>query len=518
MEEYPKKRYLIDLTTVTPEGIYELAMSGRLAGIALVHIGFFKIINSLEETISYAASIEKLYELSKETGLFRVDITNHMPKGLSYRDFKENRAHFLLTVAIDLDAAIITADSKLEAMASASDVEILRVSMKRKLPSFTSYFEEDVMSVHLKEGVPPMIKRGRPGEWRLEYISDHPITRGELEMISREIHEYTIASGESVKEIIKENSLIAQMGQYRIVITKPPLSDGMELTIVKPLRKLRLSDYTLSSKLLKRLEEQAEGILIAGAPGMGKTTFAQALAEFYYEKGKIVKTVESPRDMQLPPEVTQLSKSYANSEELHDILLLSRPDYTIYDELRDTKDFELFIDLRLAGVGMVGVIHATSPIDAIQRFINRAELGMIPSIIDTVIFIKNGDIEKVYTLETTIKVPHGLTESDLARPVVLVKDFNTGRPEYEIYVFGERTFVVPIKSRLSRRHTEATRRIENMLGKYVPINEIDIESIDDRKILIKIPAEYAPTVLSRTRKKMERLSRRLGIKLEVKPK
>ena len=38
-----------------------------------------------------------------------------------------------------------------------------------------------------------------------------------------------------------------------------------------------------------------------------------------------------------------------------------------------------------------------------------------------------------------------MREEDLARPVILVKDFLTGEVEYEIYVFGEETFVVPVK-------------------------------------------------------------------------
>ena len=510
------KKYIVDLTTATPEGVHELAMSGRVAGIVLVHIGFFRIVETPEETISIATSVEKLYKLAKETGLFEVQLTDHMPRGLNYRDFRENESHLLLSVTMDLDAAIITGDPKLEAMASASNIEVVKIPAARRLPSFTAFFEEDVMSLHLKEGVPPMVKRGKPGSWRLEYIREEPTTRAELEQIVREIHEYSIASGESVKEISRPGSLIAQLGHYRIVVTKPPLSDGMEITIVKPLRKLKLSDYTISAKLLERFEKQAEGILIAGAPGMGKTTFAQALAEFYYEKGKIVKTVESPRDMQLPPEITQLSKTYATSEEIHDILLLSRPDYTIYDELRDTKDFELFADLRLAGVGMVGVVHATSPIDAIQRFIGRVELGMIPSIIDTVVFIKNGDIERVYTLETTIKVPHGLTETDLARPVVVVKDFETDQPEYEIYVFGERTFVVPIRRGPTAKQQKAIKKIINVLSKYVPEEEIEVSLVSANKLLITIPVEYAPIALSRSRKKLDRLKRQLGIKLEVK--
>jgi ATPase len=32
---------------------------------------------------------------------------------------------------------------------------------------------------------------------------------------------------------------------------------------------------------------------------------------------------------------------------VRDILLLSRPDYTVYDEVRNTPDFELYKDLRL---------------------------------------------------------------------------------------------------------------------------------------------------------------------------
>ena len=69
----------------------------------------------------------------------------------------------------------------------------------------------------------------------------------------------------------------------------------------------------------------------------------------------------------LPETITQLAISHGSSEKC-DILLLSRPDYTIFDEIRNTKDFELFADLRLSGVGMVGVLHATKAVDAIQRF------------------------------------------------------------------------------------------------------------------------------------------------------
>lgn len=75
-----------------------------------------------------------------------------------------------------------------------------------------------------------------------------------------------------------------------------------------------------------------------------------------------------------------------------------RPDYSVFDEVRKTRDFQIFSDLRLAGVGMVGVVHASDAIDAIQRFISRLDIGIIPHVIDTVIFVKDGEVKKVLDL------------------------------------------------------------------------------------------------------------------------
>ena len=49
-------------------------------------------------------------------------------------------------------------------------------------------------------------------------------------------------------------------------------------------------------------------LLISGAPGSGKSTLASGLANFYHKTGKIVKTFESPRDLQVDSGVTQYSK------------------------------------------------------------------------------------------------------------------------------------------------------------------------------------------------------------------
>lgn len=422
-------------------------------------------------------------------------------------------------IAKENNMVLITNNPLTRSFCEASGVECLFLKREKKALELERFFSDEVMSVHLKEGAPPRAKAGRPGSWRMILLDDKPIGRDLLNRFVRELIAEALVGGGARLEISRQHSLIVMYRDYRIVVTFPPLSNGIEVTAVRPLVRKRLEDYGLDPMLVERLERGAEGILIAGPPGAGKTTFAQALAEYYLRTGKIVRTIESPRDMVLPPEITQLSKTYASSEELHDILLLSRPDYTIFDEMRDTNDFQLYIDLRLAGVGMVGVIHATTPIDAVQRFIHRVDLGLLTSIIDTVIYLKDGEVKKAYSLEMTVKVPEGLREEDLARPVVLVRDFLSGEVEYEIYVFGEEKFVVPVRQ-ISRAKALPTslrkveKQIVKVLKRYVPVREIRFEP-DEEGLVIRVPEEYLNVVLARGLPKLERIRRKYGIRIDV---
>jgi len=71
------------------------------------------------------------------------------------------------------------------------------------------------------------------------------------------------------------------------------------------------------------------------------------MVDLFLQENHIIKTVESPRDLLVPDSVVQYSFTYGTHDEVRDILLLSRPDYTVYDEIRNKPDFELYKDLRL---------------------------------------------------------------------------------------------------------------------------------------------------------------------------
>jgi len=415
---------------------------------------------------------------------------------------------------------LYTADYVQALVAEAEGVRVNYIPPEIKTTGlkFEEFFTPDTLSVHLKEKTPPLAKRGKPGKFELVKIREEPCTTEEMEEIIREIYEATRVSEESYIEVARAGATVLQLGNYRIAIARPPFSDGLEVTIVRPIVKLKLEDYKLSEKLIERLKERAEGILIAGPPGAGKTCFASSLAEFYSkEKKAVVKTLESPRDMQVSDEITQYRPLEGDFEKTAEILLLVRPDYVIFDEVKKTKDFEIFADLRLSGIGMIGTVHATDPIDAIQRFITRVELGMIPHIIDTIIFIRDGEVKKVYKLGMTVKVPTGMTEADLARPVVEVRDFETDKLEYEIYTYGEENVVVPVseRERVSAVERLAVERILQEIRKFDP--GAKVEFVSNEKVLVKVSNEAIPRLIGRNGTTISKIEEKLGIHIEVEP-
>jgi len=401
--------------------------------------------------------------------------------------------------ALEYGAILITADRIQGDVGIFEGIQIMYVKEKffpkESDPSslkLLEFFDETTMSVHLKQGLPPYAKKGSPGNWHLEKIGEEPLSTKIIEEIAIEIIEMVREDDHSFIEIEKHGVVVAQLREFRIVMTRPPFSNDVEITAVHPLVTLSLEDYSIDSKLNKRLQK-AEGILVAGAPGAGKSTFSAALANYYLEQGKVVKTLESVRDLQVKPEITQYTKLEGSLENSADILLLVRPDFTIFDEVRTTKDFQIYADFRLSGVGMVGVVHSSSAIDAIQRFIGRIELGMLPSIIDTIVFIEGGDISAVLIIKMTVKVPHGFRDKDLARPVVEVRDFRTTRLAYEIYSFGQDIVINPInpiEPKDSFRRDEQFKKGFSSKKKRNKKIELDIK-VSKQKILIKADPIYA---------------------------
>jgi len=313
----------------------------------------------------------------------------------------------------------------------------------------------DVHTLFLKADCAPRTKAGGIGNLKLSEVEgadDGEWNNLRLESLQEElitIVEENQDRSDCFLEIDRKGCQVIQLGDLRISCAWPPFADAREITIVRPVAKLSISDYDLDSKLISRLSDHHRGVFICGRPGSGKTTLAQAIAEYLDDDvGAMVKTMEAPRDLQLPTRITQYAPLEGDLEKTAEIIFLVRPDFVIFDEVRRARDFEIFADVRLAGVGLLGVTHANSALEAIQRLIGKVELGLVSQVLDTILHVESGKIQQVLELRMTVKPPSGMQE-ELARPVIEVVEFPSGRITHEMFAFGSEIAVVPVDGKNS---------------------------------------------------------------------
>ena len=377
---------------------------------------------------------------------------------------------------------------------------------------------EDVHTVFLKADCPPRVKRGAIGSLRLVEVEESTTTWDTLQLEQAEealmaiVEEHRHRS-DCFLEIDRKGCRVLQLGDLRITSAWPPFSDAREITIVRPVAKLSLGDYDLDERLIERLRNHHRGVFICGRPGSGKTTLAQAIAEYLdTDVGALVKTMEAPRDLQLASRITQYAPLEGDLEKTAEIIFVVRPDFVIFDEVRRARDFEIFADVRLAGVGLLGVTHANSALEAIQRLIGKVELGLVSQVLDTILHVESGKIQQVLELRMTVKPPTGMQE-ELARPVIEVVEFPSGKLTHEMFAFGSEIAVVPLEGRtsadLSPIKAMAKERIVETVRQWVGV-DCQVRFSSDSSAVIYAPANMISTLVGRGGENVKQLQNELG--------
>jgi ATPase len=442
-------------------------------------------------------------------------------------------------VALQYDARFITSDLVQAEVAKAKglDVTYLKPQIGDFSPlSIDQFFDEETIAITLKERAPPMAKVGKLRDIRLVTLRDTPMTEYELRSMAQELLERAKRDPDGFIELERRGITVVQIGSLRISIARRPFSDGMEITVVRPLVDLALDDYSMAPEIKKRILGNRRGVLIAGPPGAGKTTLAQSLATFLADHDFIVKTMEAPRDLQVPDHITQytaLEGSMANTAEA---LLLVRPDYVIFDELRKSEDFSVYADMRLAGMGMVGVVHAMEVHDCLQRFCDRVDYSVLPQIINTIIYVVKGEIAKIYDLELTIKVPAGMPGDAYARPVIVVREHSRREPEIEIFRYEGETLVMPLARSAEEPIAPASaapvgapaepeenvswkvaeKEVQREIGRYTS-GPVEVRIINDNKAVVYIEDKDVPAAIGKGGKNVSAIVNKLGIGIDIRP-
>jgi ATPase len=376
---------------------------------------------------------------------------------------------------------------------------------------------DQVHTVFLKADCPPRVKQGSIGELRLvEVESDQNWDTLRLEAFQEELVELIQENrnrSDCFLEIDRKGCQVIQLGDLRISCAWPPFADAREITIVRPVAKLSLDDYELDARLIDRLADHHRGVFICGRPGSGKTTLAQAIAEYLdTDVGAMVKTMEAPRDLQLADRITQYAPLEGDLEKTAEIIFLVRPDFVIFDEVRRARDFEIFADVRLAGVGLLGVTHANSALEAIQRLIGKVELGLVSQVLDTIIHVESGQIQQVLELRMTVKPPTGMQE-ELARPVIEVVEFPSGKITHEMFAFGSEIAVVPVEGRkagaLSPMKMLARDQLTHIIQQWVGV-QCQVQFKGESSATIYAPQNMISTLIGKGGENVRQLQDELG--------
>jgi ATPase len=238
--------------------------------------------------------------------------------------------------------------------------------------------------------------------------------------------------------------------------------------------------------------------------------------------------MEAPRDLQVPDHITQYTSLEGSMQSTGDVLLLVRPDFVIFDELRKNEDFTTFADMRLAGVGMIGVVHALEVQDALQRFLGRVDFGVLVQVVNTVFFVTDGEVSRVYELQFGIQVPSGMMGESHQRPVISVRNQETGAIEFEVFRHEGETIVMPARreeeprpaagargeERLSRKLLE--KEIQREIGRYTA-GYVDVHLISDNKAVVYIEDKDVPAAIGKGGKNVSGIVNKLSVGIDIRP-
>ncbi len=222
----------------------------------------------------------------------------------------------------------------------------------------------------------------------------------------------------------------------RVHITGPPVTHPDRLNI--QIRKFVVTATGLDelvaretltpegAALLREAIRADRSILVAGAPGAGKTTLVNCLLREVSPDRRVV-TCEEVFEIDVDlPDMTQMQTRDEGMDggaaiTLRDLVkeaLRQRPDRIVVGEVRGPEAFDMLMALN-AGCSGIATLHANSAIDSLEKLVSYSVLAgqnvsipfvrrTVASVIDLVVFLRRNGRQRV--VDEIAAVPAQLTD------------------------------------------------------------------------------------------------------------
>ena len=131
-------------------------------------------------------------------------------------------------------------------------------------------------------------------------------------------------------------------------------------------------------KKLKKIFENNQSVIIAGATSTGKTSCLNTIIKYYIPKNKRIISVEDTREITCEHKnclqiINRDSTNIKKYLELLNITIRLRPDWLIIGEIRN-KMASIFLNFASSGHPAITTLHASSPEGAIERLADLIQL------------------------------------------------------------------------------------------------------------------------------------------------
>ena len=111
-----------------------------------------------------------------------------------------------------------------------------------------------------------------------------------------------------------------------------------------------------------------------------------------------------------------------------------------------------------------------------------------------------------------------MLEADLSRPVIEIRDFETGDLKHEVYTYGEQTIVMEVgKTKFEKTPMQkiVEREITQEVKRRIPEAAVKVDMKSDKRATVWLDEKNIPKLIGKKGKTIDEVEKKLGISIGV---